>query len=590
MKFADRLKQTTQVTSTSTVVLDSTPASYRSLAQAIADGDMSVGDTGVYFVVDDGQGNVEGSYYTITNSTTLTRTSVYRSTNNNAAVAFGSGAKNVFNTVPSDYLKGTDIASVPALTSVTDTTRLFAFSDAGELRTITAAVYKAYAGTGTPPADTTAPTLSSPLGTSTGTTTANGTVSTNESNGVLYYLFSTSSSATSSAVKAAANKAVTATGTQTVSTSALTAATQYYVHFVHTDAAGNNSNVSSSAAFTTSSAGDTTAPTLSSPTGVQTGSTSASGTVSTNEANGNLYQYISQNTTETASTVKAANVTTPVIATGVQNVSFSNLNPSTTYYAHYLHRDAAGNDSSVASSGAFTTAAGASVAPVLSKSGAARPTSSSTGAANVTTDTGNGTLYRLVSANSTETADAVKAANVTQSVVAAGNQIINLTGISGSTLYMHVVHRSLAGIDSAVASTPLYQYAPRSGVSPKSTILPSTGTNSDSDKYYTGSAYFNGQYYDITPTPASFVGGWGESASLPPPIITTQQNTAAGGKNNGMIPLAPATAPAWSMSTRFLWQVPAGVRKGPIWYWMQIGDAPVIRLSDSAGAYIEATG
>ena len=52
--------------------------------------------------------------------------------------------------------------------------------------------------------------------------------------------------------------------------------------------------------------GDVTAPTLTSPTGTQTGSTTASGTVSTDEANGMLYYLASTNATETAATVKAA--------------------------------------------------------------------------------------------------------------------------------------------------------------------------------------------------------------------------------------------------------------------------------------------
>lgn len=103
--------------------------------------------------------------------------------------------------------------------------------------------------------------------------------------------------------------------------------------------------------------GDTTAPTLTSPTGTATGSTTASGSVSTDEANGTLYRLASTNATETAATVKAAALTTTVSATGVQStgVTFSGLTASTTYYAHYLHRDAAGNDSAIVSSASFTT-------------------------------------------------------------------------------------------------------------------------------------------------------------------------------------------------------------------------------------------
>ena len=108
-----------------------------------------------------------------------------------------------------------------------------------------------------------------------------------------------------------------------------------------------------------SAGGDTTAPTLTSPTGTQTGSTTASGTVSTDEGNGTLYYLASTNATETAATVKAAS-SQAVSGTGSQSVSFIGLTASTTYYAHYCHRDAAGNDSTVSNSASLTTAAASS--------------------------------------------------------------------------------------------------------------------------------------------------------------------------------------------------------------------------------------
>ena len=208
--------------------------------------------------------------------------------------------------------------------------------------------------------DTTPPTLTSPAGTATGATTATATVSTNESNGTLYYMVSANTTETATTVKAASSQAVTAAGTQNVSFTGLTASTQYYTHFLHRDAAGNDSTVANGSGFTTSA--DTTAPTLSSPTGTQTGSTTASGTVVTNEANGTLYRYASTNATETAATVKAANLTQAVTTTGSQSVTFTGLTASTTYYAHYVHRDAAGNDSAVVDSASFTTAASATMA------------------------------------------------------------------------------------------------------------------------------------------------------------------------------------------------------------------------------------
>lgn len=111
---------------------------------------------------------------------------------------------------------------------------------------------------------------------------------------------------------------------------------------------------------------DTTAPTLTSPTGTKTGSTTASGTVSTDEANGTLYRLASINATETAATVKAAALTTTVSATGSQSVTFTGLAPTTTYYAHYVHTDPANNDSALVSSASFTTDAAPATATTLS--------------------------------------------------------------------------------------------------------------------------------------------------------------------------------------------------------------------------------
>lgn len=210
------------------------------------------------------------------------------------------------------------------------------------------------------PADVTAPTLTSPTSASTGQTTGSGAVTTNEANGTLYCLVSVNATETAATVKASgATQAVTTTGSKAVTVSGLTASTTYYLHFVHRDAAGNDSALVTSASFMTAAVGDTTAPTLSAPTGTQTSSTTASGSVTTNEANGTLYRMASVNAVESAATVKAAALTTAVTATGAQAVSFAGLSASTTYYAHYVHRDAAGNDSTVASSVSFITPAAA---------------------------------------------------------------------------------------------------------------------------------------------------------------------------------------------------------------------------------------
>lgn len=111
-------------------------------------------------------------------------------------------------------------------------------------------------------ADTTPPSLTSPAASATGATTASGSVSTNEANGTLYYLASANATESVATVKAGSSQAVSASGVQNVTVTGLTASTSYYLHFVHTDAAANDSAVKTSAQFTTSAAGDATVPTL----------------------------------------------------------------------------------------------------------------------------------------------------------------------------------------------------------------------------------------------------------------------------------------------------------------------------------------
>ena len=108
--------------------------------------------------------------------------------------------------------------------------------------------------------------------------------------------------------------------------------------------------------------GDETAPILTSPTGAALGANGAVGSVTTDEANGTLYWLTTINATETDAAIKAGS-SQAVTTTGVQNVTSGGLTPETLYYIHYLHRDAAGNDSARSTSASFTTPAASSPAP-----------------------------------------------------------------------------------------------------------------------------------------------------------------------------------------------------------------------------------
>ena len=100
---------------------------------------------------------------------------------------------------------------------------------------------------------------------------------------------------------------------------------------------------------------DVTAPVLSLPTASSPTDVQASGTVTTDEGNGTLYYYASQNSSETAATIKASGSSQAVSATGVQNVTVTGLTQETTYYIHYVHDDSSSNESNVVSSSSFTT-------------------------------------------------------------------------------------------------------------------------------------------------------------------------------------------------------------------------------------------
>lgn len=115
--------------------------------------------------------------------------------------------------------------------------------------------------------------------------------------------------------------------------------------------------------------GDTTAPTLTSPTGTQTGSTTATIGATTDEANGTMYGVVTvsgtppsvaqiqagQNSSGAAAVYASSQ---SISSTGAKTFSATGMSASTAYYAHIQHKDAAGNDSTVVTSAQFTTASG----------------------------------------------------------------------------------------------------------------------------------------------------------------------------------------------------------------------------------------
>ncbi len=115
---------------------------------------------------------------------------------------------------------------------------------------------------------------------------------------------------------------------------------------------------------------DAIAPTLTSPTGTQTGSSTATLGVTTNENDGTLYYVVATSAVaptkaqvklgqDNSSVAGAYSGNQAISTTGAKTASATGLASSTVYYTYFMHEDAAANQSSVSSASSFTTAAGA---------------------------------------------------------------------------------------------------------------------------------------------------------------------------------------------------------------------------------------
>ncbi|HEY0954023.1 MAG TPA: sialate O-acetylesterase [Roseateles sp.] len=127
---------------------------------------------------------------------------------------------------------------------------------------------------------------------------------------------------------------------------------------------------------------DATAPTLSDPTAVEAGASTATVGATTNEGTGALFAIVTTDATpptdiqveagQTYSGAPAAwSGSIAVSSTGAKTTGAVGLLPSTVYYSHLMHKDAAGNRSNVVTSASFTTDAPGAVIegePVVSES------------------------------------------------------------------------------------------------------------------------------------------------------------------------------------------------------------------------------
>lgn len=167
--------------------------------------------------------------------------------------------------------------------------------------------------------DTTAPVLTTPTGTATGSSTATVGATTDEGNGTMYAVVTTSATQPSVAqIKAGQNHtgaaaawggsvAVSSTGAKTLNATGLTSSTTYYGHVVHTDAATNDSNRVSSSSFTTSAPPTITTAAFKNNTGSLQASVTIDNVVVLRASNRTLTLALTAQTTDASGILTIAN-------------------------------------------------------------------------------------------------------------------------------------------------------------------------------------------------------------------------------------------------------------------------------------------
>lgn len=271
---------------------------------------------------------------------------------------------------PAELLTGTGIAA----------TNRSAVSEAGATSVTIDGTYNGSSGWAMvafniPAGGPSGPTLTAPTGVATGTTTATIGATTDTGSGTIYGVVTTSATAptttqiaagqdhTGATAAASGNTGtLTTSGVKTINVTGLTASTTYRAHLYHDDASGDSAVVTSAAFIT-----DVTSPSLSAQTASSAAPLTCQGSVSTNEGNGTLYAVVTASATApSAAQVKAGQdhtgsaalrvISQAVSGTGTQSIASGSVTAGTRYM-HFMHEDAAANQSTVVSSASFVVAA-----------------------------------------------------------------------------------------------------------------------------------------------------------------------------------------------------------------------------------------
>lgn len=300
--------------------------------------------------------------------------------------------------------------------------------------------------------------------------TADLSVNSDTGSGTLYWFLSTSATPptvanlkTGTGSVAFDNQAVSGAGAQTMNNKgSLAEKTTYYAHFVQNTTNGDSAIVTSAGIVF-----GTDAPTLSAPSGTQTGTTTADLSVATTRLTGTLWGVVTTSNTQPSTTqIKAGQDHTGAAAQFAANdatvsnpqlFSATGLPSGTVLYAHFYQEDAESDPSNRVTSASFSTV------PVLtSPSGTPDATTGPTGntaSLSVSTVGVGGTLYWFISTSASPPTAANLKTGVgatsfgSQAVAASGSQSIPNVGSLAEkvTYYAHFLRNN--GTDSAIVSS-----------------------------------------------------------------------------------------------------------------------------------------
>ena len=113
--IADRVKETSSTNGASNITLSGAVTGFQSFSSAIG-----IGNTCYYVIENPNAGEWEVGIGTISDATTLVRTTILKSSNSDSIVTFTSGTKNVFVSFPADQIA--DLATLDGIESLTNKT------------------------------------------------------------------------------------------------------------------------------------------------------------------------------------------------------------------------------------------------------------------------------------------------------------------------------------------------------------------------------------------------------------------------------------------------------------------------------------